>query len=254
MDTPVDITPEDLHALARDKYDGDASRVTQEDRERLASGEPLAYVIGWTPFLGLHIDLASRPLIPRPETEAWTERLIAHLRERFGSGPFAFLDLCAGSGAIGLSVLKSFPAATVHLAEIDPLHTRQIERNVELNGLDGSRVFARTSDLFVDFSDMRFDVIAANPPYIPEGRSLPSSVADFEPHQALFAGGDGLALIRRIATSVPRHLMSSGELWMECDSENIEEAAHLVRAGGASTAAIHQDQYGRPRLVVAYYP
>jgi methylase of polypeptide subunit release factors len=66
----------DLDLLVRDKYDGDASRVTQEDRDRLDTGEPLAYVIGWAPFLNLRIDLSSRPLIPRPETEWWTELLI----------------------------------------------------------------------------------------------------------------------------------------------------------------------------------
>src|SRR4051812_37967220 len=121
---------QDIELLARDKYDGDASRITQEDRARLAAGEPLAYVIGWVPFLGLSIGLDTHPLIPRPETEWWTEELVGRLRERFGARPFKLLDLCAGSGAIGLAVLKELPGAQVSFAELSPEHTELILRNI----------------------------------------------------------------------------------------------------------------------------
>lgn len=238
--------------LIRDKYNGDASADLSEDLARLSKGEPLAYVIGWIPFLGLRIQLDSHPLIPRPETEWWTEKLIAHLKERFGDTPFTFLDLCAGSGAIGLSVLASFPNAHVAFGELAFAHTEQIKKNISVNGLDASRAEVASSDLFASFKDTRFDVIATNPPYIPEGRVLDASVTEFEPPLALFSGEDGLTLIRRIAKEVPGHMNPEGELWMECDIENVNEAGALLKDKATATE-IHTDLYGRPRVVVGYY-
>lgn len=248
----VDVMKDEDH-LIRDKYNGDTSVDLKDDIARLASGEPLAYVIGWIPFLDLRISLASKPLIPRPETEWWTERLIQHLSERFGSEPFSFLDLCAGSGAIGLSVLKAFPNAEVSFGEIVPEHTEQIRRTLSKNGLDASRAHIKTSDLFAAFSGKRFSVIATNPPYIPSERVLDASVTDFEPANALFAGTDGLEVIRSITKEAPEHLLPEGELWIETDIDNNAETAELLRAHGANDTQMHTDIYGRPRIVVGYY-
>jgi release factor glutamine methyltransferase len=250
----------DLELLVRDKYDGDADKVNEEDTARLAAGEPLAYVIGWVPFLDLRIGLDSHPLIPRPETEWWTEQLIAHLRTKFGTTPFQFLDLCAGSGAIGLAVLHALPNAYVAFGELVPEHCAQIRLNIAQNNLDANRALVRESNLFNELTSaggtsLRFDIIATNPPYIPEGRILPESVAHFEPAEALFAGKDALDLIRTIAANAPDHLSSnaSAELWMETDTENIREAAALLGLGGAQETVILTDPYDRPRVVVAYY-
>lgn len=240
--------------LIRDKYDGDSGTDLSKDLERLASGEPLAYVIGWVPFLGLRIRLDSRPLIPRPETESWTEELHAHLREKFDEKPFTFLDLCAGSGAIGLSMLARFPAARVRFAELIPEHATLIRQNIEENELDASRATVHVGDLFAPFpEDQRFDVIATNPPYVPETRTLEKSVTDFEPAVALYAGKDGLDLVGKIAHEAKDRLEPSGELWMECDIDNIEEAKELLISGGALRAEIRTDLYGRPRVCVGYY-
>lgn len=241
--------------LIRDKYDGDSAVDLSKDLARLATGEPLAYVIGWIPFLGLHINLDSRPLIPRPETESWTEDLHTRLKEKFGDDPFTFLDLCAGSGAIGLSVLARFPAARVRFAELVSAHCDQIRKNIVENDLDASRATVHIGDLFDVFpSDQRFDVIATNPPYVPETRALDASVTDFEPKVALYAGNDGLDLIRRIATEASDRLEENGELWMECDIDNIEEAKTMLLKNGAVEATIRNDVYGRPRVCVGYYP
>lgn len=245
----------DRDLLLRDKYDGDAAVDLTRDLARLEAGEPLAYVIGWVPFMGLRIALDSRPLIPRPETESWTEDLIAHLTKRFGNEPFTLLDLCAGSGAIGLSVLARFPGARVRFGEVVSEHCAQIRRNIELNGLDAARATVHESDLFGAFpADQRFDVIATNPPYVPAARTLERSVIGFEPREALFAGSDGLSLIRRIAEEAEDRLEEGGELWMECDIDNIDEAKELLLSGGAAQAEIRTDPYGRPRVCVGYYP
>ncbi|MEK7100038.1 MAG: HemK/PrmC family methyltransferase [Patescibacteria group bacterium] len=247
---------EDVRALVRDKYGSlDAARAggLEEDLARLRAGEPLAYVIGWMPFLGLKIDLGSRPLIPRPETEWWAGELIQDLEKRFKDKPFRVLDLCAGSGAVGLALLARFSRARVSFGEIEPAHIDTITENIARNHLDAARADVRRGDLFTPFFEERFDVIATNPPYIPSGRDLESSVTDYEPSVALYGGTDGLDLIRKIAKDAKNHLNPKGELWMECDSEHIESARELVREGGASTTLIRTDQYGRPRVVVGYY-
>lgn len=247
------IDPQDRALLVRDKYDGREDADIAADCARLAAGEPLAYVIGWVPFLGLRIGLDSRPLIPRPETEWWTQELCAHLEERFGDRPFRLLDLCAGSGAIGLAVLAKLPHAQVSFGELELPHAQQIRENLSLNGIDAARADVRVSDLFAAFPGERFDVIATNPPYIPAARALDPSVTLYEPQEALFSGDDGLDLIRRIAIEVPQHLSASGELWLEADIENIDRARELILEGSARDARIRTDLYGRPRVVVGYY-
>lgn len=254
----MSIVPDsDVRHLIRDKYgslDAVSEEALEKDVERLRAGEPLAYVIGWLPFQGLRIGLGSRPIIPRPETEWWTGELIKALETRFGEQPFRLLDLCAGSGAIGLSVLARFPHAEVSFGESIALHTDQIAENVRSNHLDATRARIRRGDLFTPFFEERYDVIASNPPYIPDERELEESVSAFEPPEALYAGTDGLDIIRRIAQEAREHLLPNGELWMECDIANIEEARELVREGGAKTTEIRMDQYGRARLLVGYYP
>lgn len=250
----MDEFEKDLQMVVQDKYDGNASLVTEQDKERLALGEPLAYVIGWLPFLGLRIYLDTHPLIPRPETEWWTELLIARLHERFDTRPFTFLDLCAGSGAIGLAVVSALPNARVYFGELVPEHCALIQKNIEANGLDASRATIIQSDLFDSFEPgTHFDVIATNPPYIPEARELDQSVIAYEPSEALYAGPDGLSLITRIAHEAPARTAPQGEVWVECDIVNAAASSELFVAGGASRTEVHNDLYDRPRLVVAYF-
>ncbi|MDO8593839.1 MAG: HemK/PrmC family methyltransferase [bacterium] len=238
--------------------------------------EPEAYVIGWQPFIGLKIYLDSKPLIPRTETEWWTDQLLTKLTSRESPESFSvvrlglaarsatekgsgdercirFLDLCAGSGAIGCAALARLPHAQVYFGEIDPAHEATILKNIRENNLDASRAFVRIGDLFEPFGDMKFDVIAANPPYIPTGRTLPASVAGYEPHQALYAGADGLDLIHRIASELPQHLNKGGVAWIECDSAAASDAAALFTVQGL-TNEIRTDQYDSPRVIVVSFP
>jgi release factor glutamine methyltransferase len=243
----------DLDLLARDKYDGDASQISESDRQRLESGEPLAYVIGWVPFLGTRISLATKPLIPRPETEWWTELLIKELQTKYGNDPIEILDLCAGSGCIGIAILYALPNARVTFAELNPEHLRDIEESLAINGIDPSRATLCAGDLFTSLPQgSLFDVIATNPPYIPSGRTLEDSVVGFEPADALFAGTDGLDVIRRVVEGAPQVLRPHGSIWMECDTDNVEEAAALL-AHTATRTEVREDAYGRPRLVLAWY-
>ncbi len=255
--------------LLDEKYGGIATEGFEADKKRLAAGEPLAYVIGHQPFLGLQIYLDSKPLIPRPETEWWTEQLFGEIRNAVPD--LKFLDLCAGSGAIGCAALAKLPNARVYFGEIDPAHEATILKNICENNLDESRAplealaeskpdtegvlpltgraDVRIGDLFEPFSDMKFDVIAANPPYVPTSRMLPPSVADYEPARAIFAGDDGLDLIRRIALELPQRLAPGGVAWIECDSAHAAAACALFAEQGFE-AEIRDDQYGEPRSIV----
>jgi len=265
--------------LLDEKYGGTATPEFEADRERLAQGEPLAYVIGHQPFLGLDIYLDSRPLIPRPETEWWTEQLLSMLVDS-PTGGFSvalraarpspttenppigslehehdgvlFLDLCAGSGAIGCAALAKLPNARVYFGEIDPAHEATIRKNIRENRLDDSRASVGIGDLFEPFGTIQFDVIAANPPYVPATRVLPRSVAEYEPPLALLAGNDGLDYIRRIAAELPERLAPNGVAWVECDRGHAEEARELFEKQGFD-AEIHTDQYGKPRVIVVSY-
>ena len=133
----------------------------------MSSEEPEAYVIGWQPFIGLKIYLDSRPLIPRTETEWWTEQFLNKVKNeqaysveevsqrdgarasKFSAENYAspkadmpvrlkFLDLCAGSGAIGCAALAKLPSAQVYFGEIDPAHEATILKNIRENNLDAS--------------------------------------------------------------------------------------------------------------------
>lgn len=233
--------------LLEEKYNGMATEEFEADKERLAHNEPVAYVIGYQPFLGLKIFLDSHPLIPRLETEWWTEQL---LKEAVHAQ--TFLDLCAGSGAIGCAAFAKLSGAHVYFGEIDSVHEATILKNISSNMLDASRADIRIGDLFEPFGEMRFDVIAINPPYVPESRVLPASVTDYEPSRALYAGDDGLSLIRRIAKELPRHLSETGTAWIECDSAHAEAARTLCIEQGLR-AEIRTDQYDVPRLIVVSF-
>jgi HemK-like putative methylase len=245
--------------LLEEKYAGVATPAYGADKERLASGEPLAYVIDHQPFLGLTIYLDSHPLIPRVETEWWIELLLKKVAEKYASpkanmsATLTFLDLCAGSGAIGCTALARLPQAHVSFGEIDPEHQSTILKNIRENSLDESRADIRIGDLFEPFGDTKFDIIAANPPYIPSGRVLDSSVAEHEPALALFAEEDGLSVIRRIAKELPHHLKKEGEAWIEVDSAHAATACALFTAEGF-IASIRTDQYGAPRVIVVSFP
>ncbi len=151
-------------------------------------------------------------------------------------------------------MLARCPHAQVYFAELMSEHIEQIRRNIELNSLDASRAVLAAGDLFAPLALEQFDIIASNPPYIPRTRSLPPSVTDYEPREALYGGEDGLELIRRIVDEAPAHLARPGELWMECDIANIEVAQNYLLRQGVPDVEIRTDPYERPRILVAYYP
>lgn len=262
--------------LLEEKYGGEKTEGFFAACKRLADGEPLAYLIGHTPFLNCKIWLGSKPLIPRPETEFWVEKFVnyvkstpqSHLVNKSlvaggfgwgdtnssessvieGSNP-KILDLCAGSGCIGVAVTKHFPGSRVDFAEIDPQHTQTIQKNLAENSLDPDQSAIFVSDLFDHIpSTNQYDFILSNPPYIdPALDRAEKTVKDFEPHLALYGGTEGMSLIDKIIQESPTHLKPQGQLWLEHEPE--QTAAIKTRGQSAGFAVItHKDQYDVKRF------
>jgi len=233
--------------LLQEKYAGLPSPQYEADLRRLDEGEPLAYVIGWVDFLGCTIDLSLKPLIPRPETEWWVEQVI---NEDKTSGPQKILDLFAGSGCIGIALLKHLPNTHVDFGEKDPTLITQIEKNILLNDIDPKRSRIIATDVFSNITDT-YDIITANPPYIdPEAETVDRSVLDWEPHDALFAENRGLFFIEAFLHQAPKHLKTGGKVYVEFAKGQEKDIERLMEETDWQ-GEIHSDQYGVPRWLSA---
>jgi release factor glutamine methyltransferase len=229
--------------LIRDKYGGEEKPSLKKDLERLDGGEPLAYVIGWVPFLNLKVDLRYRPLIPRAETEFWTEQAI----KRIGRKKLRVLDMFCGSGCIGIAVLRNCPNTHMTFADRDPKAVRQTKFNLKMNGISSDRYMVIRSDIWQKVRG-QFDVILANPPYIPVSRKkkLSRSVTAFEPHLALFGGEKGTAVLEKFLQNARVHLEPKATIFMEFDSPALKRVKKLAENNGYA-CIFHKDQFGRHR-------
>lgn len=246
--------------LLEEKYAGVESEAFREDLILLQSGTPLAYLIGSIPFLNCAIFLDSHPLIPRPETEYWTEKAIKEIKKNpqgnrtadiLGLSSVRVLDLCAGSGAVGVAVAKEVPLAQVVFGEIDKEHIPTIEKNLAKNRIiyDTIQYAVVESDLFENISGT-FDFILTNPPYIdPAIDRAERSVKLHEPHLALYGGVAGMECIEKIIAGAPRHLVAHGQLWIEHEPEQTTAIAACAKKAGF-TATTHNDQYGLERYSI----
>ena len=202
----------DMHLYASAELE---KRVDDLVRRRL-EGEPVAYIIGEWEFYGLPLNISQDVLIPRADTEVLAERGIQKAREA-GAGA-RVLDLCAGSGCVGLAIAANAPECRVVLGELSEGALRICKQNVRRNNLN-----ARVTCLSVDALEppasslWDFDVIVSNPPYIPTAdiEGLEHSVKDFEPLMALDGGEDGLDFYRFIAAKWKTALRLGGTLIFE---------------------------------------
>lgn len=239
---------QDIEWLLKEKYNGEKSDAFFADCKRLALGEPLGYLIGHTPFLNTTIFLDTKPLIPRPETEFWVEKAI----EEIVCGGFAaahILDLCAGSGCIGIAIAKNIPDSLVDFSEIDASHLPIINKNLRKNDIDSARTHVKHSNLFEQFSGT-YHFILSNPPYIDmDLKRTDENVLEHEPYIALSGGLAGLEIIQTIIEDAPKHLKEHGQLWIEHEPEQSEMIRNLAREH-KFTCTTHEDQYGIERYSI----
>jgi release factor glutamine methyltransferase len=249
---------QDIEWLLEEKYKGEKSEAFFADCRALALGEPLGYLIGHTPFLDTTIYLDSKPLIPRPETEFWTEKVIADIKTNYptqdnshtpGADQLRILDLCAGSGCIGVAIAKAVPDAIVDFSEIDEKHTDTIRRNLEENHIEAGQTHIYHSNLFEAFSGT-YQYIVSNPPYIDmDLKRTDENVLEHEPYIALSGGLAGLEVIQKIIEEAPKHLERHGQLWMEHEPEQSVAIRNLAREHKFACTT-HHDQYGVERYSV----
>ena len=218
--------------------------------ERRLAGEPVAYLIGEWEFYGLPLDISESVLIPRPDTETLVDHVVAWLRPL---PECRVLDLCAGSGCIGLAIASQVPGARVVLGELDEGALRICRQNIRRNGLTGRVTAMQLDALHPPLQRLgEFDCIVSNPPYIPTGDlpGLDPSVRDYEPHMALDGGADGLDFYRAILRHWPVVLHPGSRLYFEVGIGQADDVLRLMRSVGFGDLEILPDPAGIPRVVL----
>ena len=225
----------------------------EQQVERLAqrhlAGEPVAYLIGEWEFYGLPLDISESVLIPRPDTEVLVEQVLSRLQ---GVSEPRILDLCAGSGCIGLALAKHLPGSRVVLGELDEGALRICRQNIRRNDLTGRVVSLQMNAMEKPPAHLgEFDAIVSNPPYIPDGdiAGLDVSVRDYEPHLALRGGEDGLDFYRAICAQWRTALRADGRLLFEVGIGQADDVLRIMRNCGFGDVEITPDLNGIPRVV-----
>ena len=218
--------------------------------ERRMAGEPVAYLIGEWEFYGLPLDISQDVLIPRADTEVLAEQAIAYIQTL---GECRVLDLCAGSGCVGLAIASQAPQARVVLGEIDDSALKICRQNIRRNNLS-----ARVMPIQMDAREKparslgEFQCIVSNPPYIPTGdiAGLEASVRDYEPHMALDGGADGMDFYRSIAEQWKEALAPGGRIYFEVGIGQADAVLRLMRSHGFGDLQIIKDHHKIPRVVL----
>ena len=218
--------------------------------DRRLAGEPVAYLIGEWEFYGLPLDITRDVLIPRADTEVLAEQAILAARAA-GEGA-RVLDLCAGSGCVGLAVAANAPLCRTVLADVSEEALKICRQNIRRNDLN-ARVTCVQADARQAPSAKLwdFDVIACNPPYIPTGDidGLDVSVRDYEPRLALDGGDDGLDFYRDIAEKWRTALRLGGVLLFEVGIGQASDVEQILARCGYEDIETFQDTGGIWRVV-----
>lgn len=247
----------------------------REAVRRRAAREPLQYITGEVEFRELTLAVDPRVLIPRPETEVLVGAVLAWAREEAdggdaagagaaggdlagatgGSPPGPVLEVGTGSGAIALSLLHEGPFERVVATDSSAAALEVAASNAARHGL-GDRLALRHGPVWEPIGDgEEFRVIVANPPYVADGDEggLEPEVREHEPGEALYAGGDGLGVIREIVVGAPSHVAAGGLLALEVGLGQAERVAALFRAAGFPAPRVVEDLAGRERIVMAVH-
>lgn len=220
---------------------------------RTLAGEPLAYLTGRWVFHGLPLTVTPDVLIPRDDTEAVAELAIRVARS-LASGTPRVLDLCTGSGCIGLAVASEVREARVTLGDISPAALRVAKQNTQELHLSG-RVSAVQMDVRKPAAPFlgQFDLIVSNPPYVTtrEMELLDASVRDYEPHLALHGGADGMDFYSDILTNFHRALKPGGWIALEFGAGQHESVCALLEAHRFAVEELKEDLGGIVRAVLA---
>jgi release factor glutamine methyltransferase len=222
-----------------------------ESLKRRAKREPLQYILGYTEFYGLKINLGSGVLIPRPETELLVEeakKIISNFEFRISN--FKFLDLCTGSGCMALALAREFPEAQIYGTDTSEVAIRYAKENAELNQI--KNVTFKKGSLFKPVKDFKFDLIVSNPPYIRRNdiESLQPEIKDWEPVEALDGGENGLDYYRAIIPEVRNYLNEGGCLLLELGVSQSDEVKKMSEDAGFINISLVKDYAGIERIII----
>lgn len=240
----------DKNAPATQKACEEMDRMTA----RVMLGEPLAYVLGEWEFYGMKLAVNSDVLIPRDDTCAVTE--LAIRQTLFLDSNPRVLDLCTGSGCIGLAVANRVKDAKVTLADISREAMQVAKKNIVSQKLSGRVTCVQANALEKPPAFLgKFDLIVSNPPYITtqEMEELPDSVGKFEPHLALHGGEDGLDFYRAIAKNYKAALKPGGYLCFEFGMGQGDAVCRLLEDNGFTILERSRDFNDRERAVLAQF-
>lgn len=243
-----------LHISRLDLYVNFERPLTEEELElirarlkRRGQGEPLPYIEGSLEFYRCNLTVNSSVLIPRQETEVLVDKIVKELKFLDLKGK-RFLDLCTGSGCIGLAIKKEFPDLEVILSDISDEALRVAQENAKRNQL---QVRLLHGDFFAPLKLERVDFIACNPPYISEEEYLKLSpeVSRFEPTLALKGGDDGLKFYKKLKEELPRHLYPQGKVWLEIGAAQGQAVSALFSGPIWKKVLLEKDWSGHDRFI-----
>lgn len=183
--------------------------------DRRLKGEPLAYIVGKVQFYDCTIEVNSDVLIPRPETEILVDRIVSFFKGQSHSlKERVLLDLCCGSGCIGIAIKKALPELSVCLSDCSEKAIAVAARNAKRNEVE---VTCFLGDLFSPLKEKKIDYFVCNPPYISDNEylTLDREVKEYEPRLALVSGNTGLEFYEKIAHNLPHYLVPQGRGWLE---------------------------------------
>ena len=213
--------------------------------QQLAAHKPAQYIIGHADFFGIRLKVDERVLIPRPETEELVELILAENSEE----SLKVLDIGTGSGAIALALAKNRPDWSVSAADISQDALDLASENAKKQNL---QIFLKKSDCFTEISE-KYDIIVSNPPYISreDESEIGLNVLHSEPHLALFADEDGLAIYRRIAEDAKDYLKDGGKIYLEIGYKQGQSVPELFKKYlPEKRVRTLKDQFGQDRMVV----
>ena len=217
----------------------------EEIFQQLAAHKPAQYIIGHVDFFGMQLKVDERVLIPRPETEELVELILTENPEE----NLKILDIGTGSGAIALGLAKNRPGWSVTAADISQEALELASENARNQNLN---IFFKKSDCFAEISE-KYDIIVSNPPYISreDESDVGLNVLHSEPHLALFADEDGLAIYRRIAEDAKDYLTDGGKIYLEIGYKQGQSVPALFRKHlPEKRVRTLKDQFGQDRMVV----
>lgn len=220
--------------------------------KRRGEREPLQHIVGSTSFCGFEIAVNRDVLIPRPETELLAERASTLLKAP-RSEPAHVLDFGTGSGCLAIVIALQCPDAVVHALDVSSAALSVAQANAARHGLSGRIQFHNGNGLSALPDTLTFDLLVANPPYVPtpEIETLQPEVRDHDPRLALDGGPDGLTFYRSLAADAPPHMHSAGIALLEFGDGQEQSVQEIFRNQSWDLVEVAKDYSARPRILIA---